>query len=85
MVKYTEVSELKYQKRLFCEKTEYGSFFLYSIYGKETANIILSAEISKEFANQLNNNNIVLKLNYKNEKGNNKYFKIYKGNIEENK
>ena len=58
---------------------------VFNFNGKETANIILSAEIPKEFANQLNNNNIVLKLNYKNEKGNNKYFKIYKGNIEENK
>ena len=58
---------------------------VFNFNGKETDNIILSAEIPKEFANQLNNNNIVLKLNYKNEKGNNKYFKIYKGNIEENK
>ena len=56
---------------------------VFNFNGKETVNIILSAEIPKEFASQLNNKNIFLKLNYKNEKSKNKYFKIYKGAIEE--
>ncbi|MBQ7240657.1 MAG: hypothetical protein IJS56_04365 [Bacilli bacterium] len=56
---------------------------VFNFNGKETVNIILSAEIPKEFAGQLTNKNIFLKLNYKNEKNKNKYFKIYKGAIEE--
>ena len=56
---------------------------IFNFNGKESANITLSAEVPKEFAEQLNNKDITLKLNYKNEKNKNKYFKIYKGIIKE--
>ncbi len=66
-------------RRYVCRSMTVDQTTIFNFNGKETVNITLGAEIPKKFAEQLNNNSIVLKLNYKNEKNKNKYFIIYKG------
>jgi hypothetical protein len=70
-------------RRVVCKCITVDQTTIFNFNGKETANITLSAEVPKEFAEQLNNKDIALKLNYKNEKNKNKHFKIYKGVIRE--